>query len=247
MSTRYPALFKSSWNPNAKGDEAMSSGVSKFETDWLPGLYEEYNTTLNDGVPLIIHARHGHPAAICVCEKAGSTRWKRLFHKEMSGEMLEAGIHSYNASWLPQNFLQWEQEIMQPSRMRFMIGFKYHFYLKSEEIDVWYPGFVSYVGLESSVKSGWGYTDATPDCFHPLGGMTCKQTDLAIRHRRASPAGAKDEDQLPSFTMHAVDKHSTGADKLLEMFYTKEVAERVYQLYKADFKEFGYEKMESSA
>jgi len=232
--------------------------------------------------------------------------------------MLEAGIHSYNASWLPQNFLQWEQEIMQPSRMRFMIvrnpyarilsgfldkcisnpwgnvrcpgmpysrtaedfarfvevlyddymvkqvhvnthftplvdhcglpkGFKYHFYLKSEEIDVWYPGFVSYVGLESSVKSGWGYTDATPDCFHPLGGMTCKQTDLAIRHRRASPAGAKDEDQLPSFTMHAVDKHSTGADKLLEMFYTKEVAERVYQLYKADFKEFGYEKMESSA
>mmetsp|Transcript_39822 Transcript_39822/g.112980 ORF Transcript_39822/g.112980 Transcript_39822/m.112980 type:complete len:369 (-) Transcript_39822:310-1416(-) len=323
LTFRYPALFNSSWTARALGAEAMSSGVHAFETDWNSGYSAYYTTQLQDGVPLVIDGHHGHPATVCVSEKAGSTRWKQLIHKEMSGQSLQGGaVHGHNATWLPQSFEQWQEEVMLPERMRFMIvrnpyarvlsafldkcvgnhdihircpgnpyksgkaefarfiqllletyivqhkhmnghwsplaehcglpkGFKYHFYLKSEEMDVWYPEFISYLGMEASAMSGWSYKDGALDCFYALSEMTCNQTDLAIRYHTRKDVGtkAKREDplsELPSYAQHASTPHATGADAHIMEYYTPEIAELVEKLYEKDFQEFGYKKMDVS-
>lgn len=48
------------------------------------------------------------------------------------------------------------------------------------------------------------------------------------------------EAEYNASTRHAFDRHSVSADALLQEYYTQEVGDLVYKLYKRDFEFFGY-------
>lgn len=105
--------------------------------------------------------------------------------------------------------------------------------------DFWRPhesaGIELYVPSTEDVQP-----DANDTCwFHPPD-MTCREFYNASHNATTGTA-------LPvvhAYKKQAEDAHDTGADAKVRQFYTKEIADIVYDIYRVDFDLFGYERME---
>eukprot|EP00193_Tetraselmis_chui_P012482 CAMPEP_0177784172 /NCGR_PEP_ID=MMETSP0491_2-20121128/19534_1 /TAXON_ID=63592 /ORGANISM="Tetraselmis chuii, Strain PLY429" /LENGTH=280 /DNA_ID=CAMNT_0019304871 /DNA_START=293 /DNA_END=1135 /DNA_ORIENTATION=- len=113
-------------------------------------------------------------------------------------------------------------------------GMQYDFYLKVEDIDIWYIDFMSLTGLQNAAQ-------AMQPCFHSLPGMTCNRTDAATRQARGtgvvatSGAGAtpscrpyetssinNNSITVARQHMRGWEPHETGAQARLLHYYTSQ-------------------------
>ena len=108
-------------------------------------------------------------------------------------------------------------------------GATFDYLLPVEEWHVWYRAFVAVLGLDQVMASGWNVQTRDwkarngSDCFYHLPGYACDGT--ALPQERASVGHSN---------------HATGSDKLLERYYTPELAALVTTWAHADLTAFGY-------
>lgn len=149
-------------------------------------------------------------------------------------------------------------------------GMQYDFYLKVEDIHLWYPDLISLLGLRDTVYSGWGYAsnsqlpEDTPDCFYPLPGKSCEMTDLIIEHHSEYKAGESEspfgsgeahshgkDGPLPggstqqAWMTSATTKHAHGADTHMQEFYSSQyVVKMATDFLRNDLERFDYPELE---
>eukprot|EP00873_Tetraselmis_striata_P015174 jgi/Tetstr1/435438/TSEL_024344.t1 len=141
-------------------------------------------------------------------------------------------------------------------------GMQYDFYLKVEDIHVWYPDLVSLLGLEDVVSHGWDHAseptvpEGTPPCFYPLPGKTCDLTDLIIEHHSASVEALREygahsprasipsREEKPAWMTAATSHHAHNADAQVMAYYNnEEVVKLATEFLREDLERFGYRKM----
>eukprot|EP00873_Tetraselmis_striata_P026577 jgi/Tetstr1/446841/TSEL_034320.t1 len=133
-------------------------------------------------------------------------------------------------------------------------GYAYHFYLKVDEMDVWYADFIALLGLGEAAAAGWAPETSSPgkqlpDCFLPLPGRTCAETTAAIANHdalvanassasgAAAPAGA-------SWMQVRTSDHSHGADRQMREYYADPRTRAMAQRFLArDIAAFGYPRL----
>lgn len=125
---------------------------------------------------------------------------------------------------------------------------QYSYWLRLEDMAQWLPCFVEGLRLERFVPRGWVTTplewvgDDAPGCWWAPRGMSCEEFWAAARDNGTGRL-------QPVAVQGAVDGkktlfgHQTGADGQVGHFYTQEIADIVYEMYKPDFEAFGYERL----
>jgi hypothetical protein len=119
---------------------------------------------------------------------------------------------------------------LQSSHCGLRSGATFDYYLPFERWHLWYDAFVSVLGLESVVASGWNVT--TGPWNAPRDGSNC------FYH---APGRACDGSALPQQAVSmGHSNHATGSDAFLDQYYTPRLAGMVSLWAHADLATFGY-------
>ena len=124
---------------------------------------------------------------------------------------------------------------------------QYSYWLRLEDMAQWLPCFVEGLHLERFVAQGWVTAPlewrgaGAPGCWWAPAGVPCEKFWAAARGAdgRARPVAVEEH----GFDERTLFGHQTGADALVAQFYTQEVADMVYEMYRPDFEAFGYERL----
>uniref|UniRef100_A0A7S1SLL3 Sulfotransferase n=1 Tax=Tetraselmis chuii TaxID=63592 RepID=A0A7S1SLL3_9CHLO len=124
-------------------------------------------------------------------------------------------------------------------------GYQYNFYLKVEEIDVWYVDFVSLLGIGHTAARGWKqYTTDGYACFFALRGKTCDETSEIIRNHYANPVDVSpnaENSGEPSWALTKTSHHAQGANRQISTYYADvETLELATGYLMQDIRRFGY-------
>lgn len=122
----------------------------------------------------------------------------------------------------------------------------YHYFLRLEDMATWLPCLRSSLGLGRFTDTGWDhsrkhhsdwYSEYNQGCWWTPKGMSCETyADMS----RALVQGSISEIAVDAVGSHIHDVHATSADSRWKEFYTQEVADLVFDMYKLDFQLFGY-------
>lgn len=129
---------------------------------------------------------------------------------------------------------------------------RYHYFLRLEDMPTWFPclraglkiGRFSDTGWDHSRKfhSDW-YSEYNEKCWWSPKGMSCP---VYAEMSQSLLQGSISEITVDTVGGHEHDIHATSADAKWRDFYTQELADMVYQMYKTDFDLFGYSRQLSS-
>ena len=131
-------------------------------------------------------------------------------------------------------------------------GGDYDYYLKLEEMHLWYEPFVRAMGLEDAVSSGWNVTTpywngtASVPCFYTTPGRTCEEMlrpNGGVRSDERSDTRSDEQwrqRQPPNVTAGRAS-HSRGTADLLTTYYSnRTLVERITAYVMPDLMRFGY-------
>lgn len=123
---------------------------------------------------------------------------------------------------------------------------QYQYYLRLEDMPTWFPCLRAGLKLERFSDTGWDhsrkyhsdwYSEYNDKCWWSPKGMSCSEyAELSQKLLE----GSISEIAVDNVDAHDHDIHATSADEKWKQFYTQEVADTVYQMYKLDFDLFGY-------
>lgn len=121
------------------------------------------------------------------------------------------------------------------------------YFLRIEDMSEWYPCWVDGLRLQSFTDSGWqsssGHVLRGPEhegCWWKPVGQTCDEYYKQTRYDDGSAEPGAPVEALPGNQQR--DTHDTGAAGQWQRFYTQEIADLVYDIYKEDFVAFGYKR-----
>jgi hypothetical protein len=124
---------------------------------------------------------------------------------------------------------------------------RYHYFLRIEDMNEWYPCWESALDLHNFTMRGWDYhrkhrsdwySSQNRGCWWAPAGQTCKHF-YDGQHMEPDPY---DDQRFNSVVAANADVHATHADNKWREFYTQVTGDIVYKLYKSDFDLFGYQK-----
>lgn len=125
-------------------------------------------------------------------------------------------------------------------------GVAYQYFLRIEDMATWFPCLRHGLRLGQFTDTGWDhsrkyrsdwYSARNFGCWWSPKDMSCQSyADLS----RDLLEGSSSEIVVHAAGGNEKDIHATSADSVWKQFYTQEIADLVYEMYKVDFELFGY-------
>ena len=123
---------------------------------------------------------------------------------------------------------------------------QYSYWLRLEEMTQWLPCFIEGLQIQRFTLRGWKERplewigEGYDGCWWTPKDMTCEQFRAAADTKRGKLQPVYIDSNV---TQDRPWGHQTGAEALVARFYTQEVADMVYEMYRPDFEAFGYERL----
>jgi hypothetical protein len=116
---------------------------------------------------------------------------------------------------------------------------KYNYYLKTEEIDVWYADIIRLLKLEDVASSGWNIkTDwfkSDDECFRKISGKSCHETKILIKQKNREV-----QNGLSHFITLRNSSHDSNAEAKIGIYYGPDEALLVTKMFASEFELFKY-------
>jgi hypothetical protein len=115
------------------------------------------------------------------------------------------------------------------------------YWLKLEDIALWYPCFVNGNKLLPFVETAWQTRGLSTECWWKPASMSCEEYYGQAKLPNGMLRPLKDMHKRDHVVKR--DRHDQGTTQKWEQFYDQEMADMIYTLYKPDFERFGYARL----